>query len=235
MYEIEWPATVKKVEGQWLWVADEGGYSASPKAGWVYSKDVLKLDDPNNPADDAYSFYTATLKEMETPSLRWLRGICLEKKSETAAAKEDYKKALENAATDDSAARAAYEQMLKDAATESSTDENAIETVADLRFKKDCVLSIDKAPANGFFNRCWFDARIRFERLKAKQSKKAAGAKLSAVRMLDVILEGGNPPRAYFEVAEALKLAYQKKRQETRRRLVTKGIFSTQSRKIGRT
>ena len=26
VYQIEWPATVERIEGQWLWIADHGGY-----------------------------------------------------------------------------------------------------------------------------------------------------------------------------------------------------------------
>ena len=45
VYDVAWPARVQKIEGQWLWLADEGGRSVPPVAGWVRKDDVLPLDE----------------------------------------------------------------------------------------------------------------------------------------------------------------------------------------------
>jgi hypothetical protein len=49
--QIEWPATVAKINGQWLQIRDAGRYSVPPVEGWVRKDDVLNLQklDPTNP------------------------------------------------------------------------------------------------------------------------------------------------------------------------------------------
>jgi hypothetical protein len=94
IFEFEWPATVSRVEGQWLWIEDQGGYAVPRCAGWVSTRDVLRLDTTGNPPD-AQSYYTEQLRQQPGASwLHWLRGICLEAKGQAKAAQREYEKAL---------------------------------------------------------------------------------------------------------------------------------------------
>lgn len=100
LYDIEWPAKVMRVEGQWLWIEDQSGYNVPPRCGWVSTEEVLRLDDPSN-LHDAYTFYTDAVKKQDAAWLHWLLGICLEKKEQVQAAKEEYLAALKNSGRSD--------------------------------------------------------------------------------------------------------------------------------------
>ena len=45
VFDIDWPATVAKVDGQWLQISDPGAYSNGPVEVWVRKDDITKLDD----------------------------------------------------------------------------------------------------------------------------------------------------------------------------------------------
>ena len=91
VFDIEWPATVQKVEGQWLKIEDDSGYSVPPKSGWVRAEDVLKLD-------DAYNHYMSELRKPanDLPWLHWFLGICLEKEKQNEGAWYEYNTAWKN-------------------------------------------------------------------------------------------------------------------------------------------
>jgi hypothetical protein len=87
VYAIEWPASVERIEGQWLWISDHGGYRVPPVAGWVSKDDVLKVA-------DAHDYYMRILQTMDAPWVHWLVGICLEKNGEKETAQAEYARSL---------------------------------------------------------------------------------------------------------------------------------------------
>ncbi len=76
VYQIEWPATVERVEGQWLRIIDRGSYSVPPFSGWVSTDDVLRLD-------AAHDRYVDAAMAADAPWLHWFTGICLQTRGET--------------------------------------------------------------------------------------------------------------------------------------------------------
>ena len=94
VYAIEWPASVERIEGQWLWITDHGGYRVPPVAGWVSKDDVLKVA-------DAHDYYMRILQTMDAPWVHWLVGICLEKNGEKETAQEEYARCLNVPASGD--------------------------------------------------------------------------------------------------------------------------------------
>ena len=86
-HQIEWPAAVERIEGQWLWIADHGGYHVPVISGWVSKDEVLKLD-------EAHDYYMGVLQTDNAPWLHWLIGICLETRKESAPAQEEYLQCL---------------------------------------------------------------------------------------------------------------------------------------------
>ncbi len=86
VFDIEWPAQVQHADGQWLWIADDGGYSMPPVAGWVAKDDVVK-------AEDAPAYFTAEILRDPSPALHWLLGICWESRGDAKAAIAEYKQA----------------------------------------------------------------------------------------------------------------------------------------------
>ena len=87
VYQIEWPATVERIEGQWLWITDRGGYDVPPVAGWVSKEDVL-------PLNEAHDHYLRTLRTDDAPWVHWLLGIYLENKRDSQTAREEYEACL---------------------------------------------------------------------------------------------------------------------------------------------
>ncbi len=87
VHQIEWPATVERIEGQWLWIADRGGYHVPAISGWVSKDEVLKLA-------EAHDYYMDILQTYDAPWLHWLIGICLESRKESTPAEEEYLKCL---------------------------------------------------------------------------------------------------------------------------------------------
>ncbi|MGH7139134.1 MAG: hypothetical protein ACREHD_25585, partial [Pirellulales bacterium] len=82
---IGWPAKVAAVNGQWLQISDEGGYTlhgARRASGWVRKSDVVDVNDDNVLA----TYGNAIQKELQCnpqnklvlARLNWLRGICRE-------------------------------------------------------------------------------------------------------------------------------------------------------------
>ena len=60
VYQIEWPATVERIQGQWLWIVDRGGYRVPPVSGWVSKEEVLKLD-------ESHDYYMRALQTEDAP------------------------------------------------------------------------------------------------------------------------------------------------------------------------
>ena len=87
VYQIEWPATVERIQGQWLWIVDRGGYRVPPVSGWVSKEEVQKLD-------ESHDYYMRALQTEDAPWLHWLMGIYLENKRESKAAQEEYLECL---------------------------------------------------------------------------------------------------------------------------------------------
>jgi tetratricopeptide (TPR) repeat protein len=239
-YDIEWPATVEVVEGQWLWIEDHGGYSVPPVAGWVKTEDVLKLDDPTK-VHDFCTYCDEQLKTRDEPWLHWLRGIYLEKKSQARGACKEYDEALKgteslfapksiadmllpkmkgpmNVMSGRLAARSHRDGSGGAAAKSDTWDQEskdgARKKVAPL-FKGKALDGLVQAAATGpFVLPCQFDAKIRLERLLAKESKSSLDAECSAIQILIAMRSGERRPYAYVEAAESLKKAYQNMSEE---------------------
>ncbi|MBI2824082.1 MAG: hypothetical protein HYX69_05235 [Planctomycetia bacterium] len=110
VFQMEWPAEVKKVDGQWLQIADPGSYSREPIEAWVRKeKDVVALDDIQKHCTDKIREYEAKNanggktktnskgKAADNPwDLYWLRGIYWESKDETENAIADYQRARQH-------------------------------------------------------------------------------------------------------------------------------------------
>jgi hypothetical protein len=86
-YRIAWPAAVERIEGQWLWIVDHGGYQVPAVSGWVSKDEVLKFE-------EAQTYYMEYLRTADAPWIHWLVGICLEEKRETETAQDEYLKSL---------------------------------------------------------------------------------------------------------------------------------------------
>jgi hypothetical protein len=130
VYAIEWPATVERIEGQWLWISDHSGYSVPPVAGWVSKEETLKVD-------EAHNHYMEILQTTDAPWVHWLLGICLEQSRESATAQDEYARSLNVSARDHDAVRMTVERDVKllDAA------------VRLYRLQADAVKSADEAMA----------------------------------------------------------------------------------------
>ncbi|MGA2065434.1 MAG: hypothetical protein ABSG86_10705 [Thermoguttaceae bacterium] len=295
VYDVQWPATVVRQEGQWLWVEDNSGYSVPAVSGWVSTEEVLHLDEPTKPGDpttlhDCYTYYSEQLRTRDEPSLHWLLGIYLESKDQKKAARKEYEKALEGAgylfdpvnivnmlphttpqeksarkamallfdakALQDAAKAAtkydtwgqeskekltdelyqlqvaeeedAYQGRIAAILFRTSLDEPTENIREDLR-KLWTGMANDAAPLfagptpgnlacttaiGSPILPCQLDAKIRLERLRAKESKSSVDAERSAVQLVAVIALGEKRPYAYYEVGEALKKAYQNKSLE---------------------
>jgi hypothetical protein len=83
VFQIAWPASVEKIDGQWIFIRDEGGYSSPPVAGWVRKRDMLRASGEDVPVDESPGkFYIARIQEEpqnpEVAVWHWLRGIYFE-------------------------------------------------------------------------------------------------------------------------------------------------------------
>ncbi len=87
MYDIAWPAVVTRTKGRFLWVQDQGGYSSPHVGGWIYTDDVVKLD-------NAREHFAESIDGHETAWAYWMRGICWENAGEPAVAIVDFQSAL---------------------------------------------------------------------------------------------------------------------------------------------
>ncbi|HET6882727.1 MAG TPA: hypothetical protein VFI31_21345 [Pirellulales bacterium] len=105
---IGWPAKVSSVNGQWLQISDEGGYTLAgrPRAlGWVRKDDVLGINDDGTLSAFASRIERArSASNQELARLHWLRGICREAETpkryaELQIALADYEKATSLDAT----------------------------------------------------------------------------------------------------------------------------------------
>jgi tetratricopeptide (TPR) repeat protein len=110
VFDIDWPATVAGVDGQWLNIKDPGAYSTGPIDVWVRKDDVTKLDDAlgyctktisklttGNTGDASTSGKKSTAPEAKNlEEVYWLRGIFWENfgnQSELPNAIADYESA----------------------------------------------------------------------------------------------------------------------------------------------
>ena len=103
VYAIEWPASVERVDGQWLWIADNSGYRVPAVAGWVSKDDVLNVD-------EAHDYYMEILQTADAPWLHWFVGICLETSRETETAQDEYARCLNVSPCDGNAVQAAVDR-----------------------------------------------------------------------------------------------------------------------------
>lgn len=93
---IGWPVKVKSVNGQWLQIGDDGGYTSRGKkraAYWVRKDDMLKIDDKDTPStygtqiEDLWLTCGGRIDALPRQTkaklarLYWLRGICWERKT----------------------------------------------------------------------------------------------------------------------------------------------------------
>ena len=106
VYQIAWPASVERIEGQWLKVVDHGGYRVPAASGWVSKDDVLKFD-------EAHAHYMECLRDADAPWVHWLLGICLEEKEESETAQEEYLKSLSVPPDDIDAVRTAVRSAVE--------------------------------------------------------------------------------------------------------------------------
>jgi tetratricopeptide (TPR) repeat protein len=106
--QFDWPATVTDTDGQWMKIADEGGYSGKVLSGWVRSDDVVELPDVQSHATKEISEARAKEKQPGAKKtgdgqkaekfclarLYWLRGIYWENEQESDNAIADYQTAI---------------------------------------------------------------------------------------------------------------------------------------------
>ncbi len=102
VYQIEWPANVERIEGQWLFVSDQGAIGVPATSGWVRKDDVLKLA-------EAQAHYTKFLENADAPWVHWLLGICLQEQNESSVAQQEFLKALGGVPDNDVAVSGAVE------------------------------------------------------------------------------------------------------------------------------
>ncbi|PWT77458.1 MAG: hypothetical protein C5B59_03975 [Bacteroidetes bacterium] len=104
--DFQWPAVVGKVEGQWLWITDDGRSRADgrPSQGWVRKSDVILTE--KDPIESLYptaiDYFTAQLAMIDShlPNISksrayWLRGVAWETVPDYNAARDDYRCAIE--------------------------------------------------------------------------------------------------------------------------------------------
>ncbi len=175
--DIEWPATVVRAEGQWLWIEDESGYNSTPRAGWVNTEEVVRLGD-SSLLHDAITYYGDELKLCHAPWLHWLRGICLESKKDVHAALNEYALAL----------------------SESRTPAVPIEGFPPADLVEGQIRAT--APSPWRLESYQADAMTRRERINVEETKSSAVAFCSAQRIYQLILCGERRPRLYYETAQ---------------------------------
>lgn len=105
--DFEWPVRVERVNGQWLWITDDGshhvewqanqGWVPKPIRGWVSKNDVILLESDPIEKKDALEYFTECLRENGNAGWAyWLRGVILgEKKNNWNLAIMDFDKAIQ--------------------------------------------------------------------------------------------------------------------------------------------
>ncbi|MGH7135569.1 MAG: hypothetical protein ACREHD_07505, partial [Pirellulales bacterium] len=93
---IGWPVKVRSVNGQWLQISDDGGYTSRGKkraAYWVRKDEMLKSDEKDTPSNYSGQIEALWLTcggridalprqtKAQLARLYWLRGICWERKT----------------------------------------------------------------------------------------------------------------------------------------------------------
>jgi tetratricopeptide (TPR) repeat protein len=95
--DFEWPTTVERVNGQWLWITDDGHFSADgkPRKGWVSKNDVILLEGDPIERKSALDYFTDVLQQNpKTGWAYWLRGVIFARvEHDWPAAIEDLKQA----------------------------------------------------------------------------------------------------------------------------------------------
>jgi tetratricopeptide (TPR) repeat protein len=87
VYNIQWPAVVKTVDGNWLWIEDDGG--TSPAGGWIRSDDAVLFNGALNQIN------SRLVTGSQAGGQYWLRGICWENAQEFDLAAKDYAAAVQ--------------------------------------------------------------------------------------------------------------------------------------------
>jgi hypothetical protein len=97
IFQIGWPATVKKTDGTWALLVGTPGFERRSKIGWVQIYDLVNgNDDPTTGKVSHY--YTSKIEESPNPDTRatwyWLRGIYWDNNNDPRAAIKDYALAI---------------------------------------------------------------------------------------------------------------------------------------------
>jgi hypothetical protein len=97
IYQIGWPATVKKTDGTWALLTGTPGFQRKSKIGWVRIYDLVNgNDDPTTGTVSHY--YTSKIEESPNPDTRatwyWLRGIYWDNNNDSQGAIKDYALAI---------------------------------------------------------------------------------------------------------------------------------------------
>jgi tetratricopeptide (TPR) repeat protein len=88
IFRIQWPATVRTMDGSWLRVQDDGGTSHPQVGGWLRAADVVTVP-------DALDYYNGRLLAGDDSSaLYWLRAVSWENAREFSLALKDYQESL---------------------------------------------------------------------------------------------------------------------------------------------
>ena len=202
-YQIAWPATVERVEGQWLWIVDQGGYRVPVVSGWVSKDQVLRLD-------EAQAHYMEFLRTADGPWVHWLLGICLEEGNESRTAQQEFAKSLNADPDDANAVRRTVEMNpnLLDAAVHLETVKaNAAKSAEEVAAAADQlqVLS-DVAKSRGirrphtFFQQA--EALNKAFRLKLEEERKKIHGIEEQIARANSEINGGSPEdQALFKKA----------------------------------
>ena len=205
-YQIALPATVERIEGQWLRVADQGGYRVPPVSGWVRKDEVLKLNQAN-------SHYTELLQTADSPWIHWLVGICLEEQKESATAQEEFLKALGAVPGDNDAVWMAVEanpnlldaavrlERLKVAETKSSGE--AVAAANRIQSLAEAAQSNGIRRPQAIFEQA--EALQKAYRLKLSEERKTIHGIDEQIARANLEIDGGSPEdRDLFKLADGI-------------------------------
>jgi tetratricopeptide (TPR) repeat protein len=210
VYQIAWPATVERIEGQWLKVVDNGGYRVPAVSGWVSKDEVLKFD-------EAHAHYMESLRTADAPWVHWLVGICLEERNESETAQEEYLKSLSAAPGDTNAVRMAVRtavemnpnlldpairlERLK--ATEAKSAEEAVAAAGQIQSLSEAAARSGIRRPHALFEQA--EALHKAFRLKlAEERKNTRGIDEQIARAISEIDGGTSEDRDLFNKAEQI-------------------------------
>jgi tetratricopeptide (TPR) repeat protein len=105
--DFDWPLPVERVNGQWLWITDDGHFSVAgqPRGGWVSKNDVVLINNDPIAKKSAIDYFTECLeRDHHAGWAYWFRGVLLAYENEDwPAAQADLEKAVACAPELDSA------------------------------------------------------------------------------------------------------------------------------------